>query len=132
MRTATTALAWIAATGAAPAQTPVQSWNGLVQNDLFGRAVASVGDLDGDGRADVAVGAPDYTLLTGLVFVYSGRTGRALGLRIVTSPDSSVPGGTVPNSSAGGSNTTGAGLPSSVGTRAQPRSRWSVKQKPGA
>ena len=35
---ATIALAWIAATGAATAQTPVHSWNGLVPGDLFGRS----------------------------------------------------------------------------------------------
>ena len=31
---------------------------GLVKNDEFGRSVASLGDLDGDGTVDLAVGAP--------------------------------------------------------------------------
>src|SRR5262245_14221570 len=53
-------------------------------DDLFGRAVARMPDLDGDGIDDLAVGAPathhsgpDY----GSVYLYSGRTG-ALQRRI--------------------------------------------------
>lgn len=46
--------------------------------DFFGAAVAGVGDLDRDGRPDVAVGAPRHADQTGRVRVYSGRTHRVL------------------------------------------------------
>lgn len=41
---------------------------------LYGRTIAVVGDLDGDGTPDVAVGAPG-TSPNGRVFVFSGATG---------------------------------------------------------
>ncbi|MBX3464565.1 MAG: protein kinase [Planctomycetes bacterium] len=47
----------------------------------FGAALASLGDLDGDGIADAAVGIPPMTLSPadrGRVLVLSGRTGRPL------------------------------------------------------
>lgn len=43
----------------------------------FGRAVAGGGDLDGDGCADVLVGAPDEAR-SGAVRAFSGRDGRRL------------------------------------------------------
>jgi hypothetical protein len=47
----------------------------------FGAAVDGAGDLDGDGFADVAVGAPDESaggFMNGRVRVYSGRDGSVL------------------------------------------------------
>ncbi|MBN1249745.1 MAG: FG-GAP repeat protein [Anaerolineae bacterium] len=44
----------------------------------FGEAVSGVGDVNGDGFADVAIGAPNYdnTLINeGAVFLYHGATG---------------------------------------------------------
>jgi hypothetical protein len=39
----------------------------------FGAAIAGIGDFDGDGRPDFAVGAPGYQSGNGAVFVFSGR-----------------------------------------------------------
>lgn len=47
----------------------------------FGSAVALVGDLDGDGRSELLVGAPEYDVSgsdCGRAYLYSGRTGGLL------------------------------------------------------
>ncbi len=50
---------------------------GNTEDGEFGASVCGVGDLDGDGHADFAVGAPREIVdgVTGHVFVYSGATG---------------------------------------------------------
>ncbi|MEZ6197218.1 MAG: integrin alpha [Planctomycetota bacterium] len=60
---------------AASAQFPVlrDVW-GPTSGGAFGNSVAGLGDVDGDGRPDFAVGAP-YVLGTGVVGVYSGVDG---------------------------------------------------------
>jgi hypothetical protein len=60
----------------------LQRWNGTDRRGGFGGVVAAVADLDGDGKGDVAVGAPateDQTRsLPGEAFVYSSVTGKEL------------------------------------------------------
>lgn len=46
--------------------------------DSFGRHVAGVGDVNGDGYADVMIGAPDNRNHRGAAYVYSGRDGAML------------------------------------------------------
>lgn len=58
-------------------------------NMHFGKAVAGVPDVNGDGRGDVLVGAPDETYAggqtrAGRVYVYSGATG--VRIRNITPP----------------------------------------------
>lgn len=54
---------------------------GYTEGDRFGAAVAGLGDLDGDGRADFAVGAPLAARNgsgSGQAWVFCGRSGRVL------------------------------------------------------
>jgi len=57
-------------------------WQGTDPRGGFGGVVAALGDLDGDGKGEIAVAAPgteDQTrTLTGELRVYSGRTGTEL------------------------------------------------------
>ncbi len=60
---------------------PLHTFHGESAFDLFGAAVAGVGDVDHDGFADVAVGAPQDdagAADNGSVFVFSGKDGHAL------------------------------------------------------
>lgn len=57
------------------------TWTGIANGDQFGATVAFVGDVNGDGRPDIAIGSPraDVTAANaGLVRVVSGRTGLEL------------------------------------------------------
>jgi len=52
---------------------------GMVANMRFGASVTGVGDIDADGRADFAIGAPGISnSAEGVVVVYSGATGIAI------------------------------------------------------
>ena len=63
----------------------IHAWTGTRPGERFGISVASTGDLDGDGVADVAIGATghgDFEPFTlpgpGSVSAFSGRTGQRL------------------------------------------------------
>ncbi len=64
------------------AQTLLYDVGGSASDDHFGTAVVGLGDVNGDGRADWAVGAPQdanvFNLGPGYVRVFSGATGTAL------------------------------------------------------
>lgn len=76
------AAALCAIAGALPAQAVlVHSGTGAAAHDQLGSAVAGIGDVDGDGFADFAVGAPfddANGIDAGAVRLISGRTGNVL------------------------------------------------------
>ncbi len=45
------------------------------RGDLFGWSLAAAGDVDGDGRGDVVVGAPQPDIGAGRIAIHSGRDG---------------------------------------------------------
>lgn len=59
--------------------TLIRELTGTVQWEEFGKGLAGVGDVDGDGFGDLLIGAPGATvggvLEAGSAFVYSGATG---------------------------------------------------------
>ena len=72
-------LAWLGSSGFA--QSRVLQFEGTASTGGFGRSVASVGDVDGDGFGDIAVGDPrdaSNGTRSGRVGVYSGATGSLL------------------------------------------------------
>jgi hypothetical protein len=59
----------------------LHAWQGQAAGDRFGHAVAGAGDLDGDGRADLLVGAPSADeggQDAGSVYAFSGSTGQQI------------------------------------------------------
>jgi hypothetical protein len=57
------------------------TWDGEATNDRFGAAVAAAGDVNGDGAADLLVGAPLHSSRlrnAGRVYLYSGADGELL------------------------------------------------------
>ncbi len=57
----------------------LRTFTGRAAGDLFGLSVAGAGDVDGDGRDDVVVGAPgSAAALPSRVLVFSGATGGPL------------------------------------------------------
>lgn len=81
-----------------------------VLNGAFGASVAGVPDTDGDGRGDIAVGAPDENggsiFSSGKVYLFSGATG--VLLRTYISPGR-ITGGGFGSSVAGVFDATGDG-----------------------
>jgi hypothetical protein len=62
----------------AHAQSLIHRVIGATANERLGTAVAIVGDLDGDGRAEFAVGAPGASATLGVVRMHSGLDGSLL------------------------------------------------------
>ena len=69
--------------------TVIRTLAGTHAGGRFGAAVAGAGDSDGDGKADLLVGEPQYgaTLGNGLVQILSGATGAMLSQAIGASGD---------------------------------------------
>jgi Dockerin type I domain/FG-GAP repeat len=61
---------------------PLRFMVGTQADDLFGRVVATLGDMDGDGAGDYAIAAPGHDTgdlaNIGRVVIYSGASGAAL------------------------------------------------------
>lgn len=59
-----------------PLDEPSRTLNSVTPNSSFGSSVAGVGDVNGDGYADLAVGAPQAgTSASGAVYLYQGGPG---------------------------------------------------------
>jgi hypothetical protein len=75
-------VALLASATLASAQLSILNSSHPVPFGFFGRSIASVPDCDGDGIADVVVGArfedTDTVFMAGRAYVYSGRTGALL------------------------------------------------------
>lgn len=56
----------------------LQEWVGEARGDQFGWIARNVGDLDGDGIADVATSAPTHGGGDGKIYAFSSRTGEEL------------------------------------------------------
>ncbi len=61
----------------AQSQATLRTYNGLENEGHFASSVAALGDVDGDGVGDYAIGAAGY-LVAAKTRVYSGRTGGVL------------------------------------------------------
>lgn len=63
----------------------LQRWDGEATNDQFGWIARNIGDVDGDGIADLTTSAPNKTLdggqNAGRVYAYSGASGKLLWSR---------------------------------------------------
>jgi len=55
--------------------TLIRTFVGATYDGYFGSAVAGIGDINGDGRADVAIGERGYSFGSGSLRIYSGLDG---------------------------------------------------------
>jgi hypothetical protein len=83
----------------------LRTWTGPSPRSLFGMAIASPGDLDGDGIPDVIVGAPNIRT----IYVYSGATGAPIALQ--GTGGSSTQGGGAAHGIRGVGDVDGDGVP---------------------
>ncbi len=60
--------------------TILREWRGEAANDQFGWIARNIGDVDGDGVADVVISAPTHGAGgdAGKIYVYSGSSGALL------------------------------------------------------
>jgi hypothetical protein len=93
------AYAYLGSTTGIPTS-PVATLTGPDASAQFGYSVTSVGDVSGDGYADVAIGAPYFSSSTGRAHVYFG-SGSATSLG--PSPGATFTGPDGPNGDFGGS-----------------------------
>lgn len=66
----------------------LQDWYGETAGDVFGWIARNIGDVDGDGIADITTSATGFNSQSGKVYVYSGGSGVLLW-----SVSGSIPGG---------------------------------------
>jgi hypothetical protein len=63
--------------------TEIRRWSGRQGGERYGRMATSIGDVDGDGVDDVAIGAPRFRIgerqLVGRAELRSGKSGAVLG-----------------------------------------------------
>lgn len=96
----------LAGTRVAHSQSSLQSWSGGPGHPFFGQAVVSLGDVDGDGTPDMAVGDPSGAGFAGEVSVFSGKSGA-----LILSLSGQVPGNEFGASLAGLGDLNGDGVP---------------------
>ncbi|MCI0589531.1 MAG: hypothetical protein L0323_22175 [Planctomycetes bacterium] len=98
---------------------PLRTLKGKKGSRLFGWSVARVGDVDGDGSSDVAVGARDALFYSGQVTLFSGKRGKPLltfvgglddGLGCAVAGPGDVNGDGVPDLLAGAWSRSGEGM----------------------
>ena len=96
-----TGRAYIYFGGPAMNNTPDVILTGETTNSLFGYSVSAAGDVNGDGYADVIVGAYSYSSATGRAYIYfggttmnnvpdvivDGETGSSFGISVSTAGD---------------------------------------------
>jgi hypothetical protein len=56
----------------------IREWRGEAAGDQFGWIARNIGDVDGDGVADIVTSAPTHGGHIGRIYVYSAGTGRLL------------------------------------------------------
>ncbi len=96
--------------------TVLLSIDGSVASAVLGTAVAGLGDVDGDGVPDIAVGSPGESLSSGQVRVYSSGTGTSFLVLLGT-----MPGDRFGSAIAGVGDLTGDGVPDLVVGAPQPQ-----------
>jgi hypothetical protein len=101
---------WVYRGGVEPDTSAFWHWTGENPDDAFGNGIAPLGDIDGDGYADLAVGAPENDVGAesgGAVYCFRG--GAPPDSTPVLSHHGAVPGGRLGYSLSAEESPTGAG-----------------------